>query len=126
MPQKRNPQVCQDIVGISAEVRALVPHILECLHSEHEADNAPSVLFDNVARACILIGDILERVDLIAPGVALHSDRMRANLDLTEGLISAEAVVLELGASIGRQAAQTSSRRPRRPRRRAAGRSPTF
>jgi adenylosuccinate lyase len=51
---------------------------------------------------------------------------MRANLDLTEGLISAEAVVLELGASIGRQAAQTSSRRPRRPRRRAAGRSPTF
>lgn len=105
MPQKRNPQLCQDVIGIAAEVRASVPLMLECLQVEHEADNTPSVLFDAVAKACILIGDILERINLITTGMTLHPDRMRYNLDATGGLITAEAVMLQLGAHIGRQTA---------------------
>ena len=36
-------------------------------------------------------------------GLQLDPERMRANLDLGGGLIMAEAVMLELGAAIGRQ-----------------------
>ncbi|GGX24158.1 lyase family protein [Streptomyces noursei] len=46
MPQKRNPQLCQDILGLTTEIRALVPLALETMHNEHEADHAPAALFD--------------------------------------------------------------------------------
>ncbi|MFZ3592497.1 hypothetical protein [Streptomyces sp. BH104] len=103
MPQKRNPQLCQDILGITAEVRALVPLALESLHNEHEADHAPSALFDAQARACVLTGESLERLILILGKLCLNPERMRSNLALTGGLISAEAIMIELGQLIGRQ-----------------------
>ncbi|MDA3625714.1 adenylosuccinate lyase family protein [Saccharopolyspora sp. WRP15-2] len=105
MPQKRNPQLCQDILGITAEIRALVPLMLESLHNEHEADHTPSGMFDALARACILTGDTLERLDLIARELVVNPERMRRNLDLTGGAINAETVMLELGTKIGRQRA---------------------
>jgi adenylosuccinate lyase len=60
-------------------------------------------MFDAVRRACILTGDMLERVNLVASSLTLHPSRMRTNLNLTGGGISAEAVMLELGGRIGRQ-----------------------
>jgi adenylosuccinate lyase len=103
MPQKRNPQLCQDILGIAAELRALVPLALETVQSEHEADHTPTVAFDALARASTLTGDALERIHLIVSGLRLHPERMRSNLDLSGGMISAEAVMLELGKTLGRQ-----------------------
>jgi adenylosuccinate lyase len=55
------------------------------------------------SRACIATGDMLSRLVEIFRGVTLHPERMRANLDLGGGLIVAEAVMLDLGTSIGRQ-----------------------
>ncbi|MGA8655465.1 MAG: adenylosuccinate lyase family protein [Chthoniobacterales bacterium] len=103
MPQKRNPQLCQDILSIAAEIRALVPLALEAVQSEHEADHCPSLAFEAVTRGSILIGEALERIDLIISGLRLNPQRMRSNLDLSGGMISAEAIMLELGKSIGRQ-----------------------
>ncbi|UMP00115.1 adenylosuccinate lyase family protein [Amycolatopsis sp. EV170708-02-1] len=105
MPQKRNPQLCQDIIGITAEIRALVPLALEAMGNEHEADHAPSMMFDVVRRSCVLTGDALTRISVVTGGLTLHPDRMRANLGLTGGAISAEAIMLELGSTIGRQTA---------------------
>lgn len=103
MPQKRNPQLCQDVLGIAAELRALVPLVLETIQNEHEADHASTVAFDAVARASILTGDSLERIRVVLSGLRLHPERMRKNLDLSEGMISAEALMLELGRTLGRQ-----------------------
>jgi 3-carboxy-cis,cis-muconate cycloisomerase len=103
MPQKRNPQLCQDILGIAAELRALVPLALEMVQSEHEADHTPTVAFQALARALAWSGDALERIHLIASGMRLYPERMRTNLALTGGMISAEALMLELGRSLGRQ-----------------------
>src|SRR5215469_597904 len=55
MPQKRNPQLCQDIISVAAEIRALVPLALEAVQSEHEADHCPSIAFEAVRRSSILI-----------------------------------------------------------------------
>src|SRR5712671_4942611 len=104
MPQKRNPKLCQDIIAAGAEVRACVPLALEAMQTEHEADRTTSLIMEAAeARACIAAGDMLSRLVEVLKGLRLDPARMRRNLDLGGGLIMAEAVMLELGAVIGRQ-----------------------
>ena len=98
MPQKRNPKLCQDIIALSAEVRALVPLALEAMQTEHEADRTTSLMMDLAEmRACIAMGDTLSRLGEAMRGLRLDPARMRRNLGLGGGLIMAEAVMLELG-----------------------------
>ncbi|HZK92302.1 MAG TPA: adenylosuccinate lyase family protein [Stellaceae bacterium] len=104
MPQKRNPKLCQDIIAAAAEIRAIVPLALEAMMTEHEADRTTSLMMDSAeSRACVATGDMLSRLVEIFRGLKLDPERMRANLDLGGGLIMAEAVMLDLGAAIGRQ-----------------------
>jgi 3-carboxy-cis,cis-muconate cycloisomerase len=105
MPQKRNPQLCQDIMNIAAQIRAFVPLALEMAQGEHEADATGAVMYDTWTRASILLGDMLERVLLVTAKLELHPKRMKENLELSGGLIAAEAIMLELGKALGRQAA---------------------
>jgi adenylosuccinate lyase len=104
MPQKRNPKLCQDIIALAAEVRALVPLALEAMQTEHEADRTTSLMMDQAeARASVALGDALSRLGEVLRGLRLDAPRMRRNLDLGGGLIMAEAVMLRLGERIGRQ-----------------------
>ena len=104
MPQKRNPKLCQDIIAAAAEVRSAVPLALEAMYTEHEADRTTSLMFDSAdARAAVAAGDMLARLVEVLRGLRLDPERMRTNLDLGGGLIMAEAVMLELGKTIGRQ-----------------------
>jgi adenylosuccinate lyase len=104
MPQKRNPKLCQDITAAAAEIRSVVPLALEAMQTEHEADRTTSLMMDSAeGRVCTIMGDMLARLGEILRGLKLDPERMRANLDLGGGLIMAEAVMLDLGAAIGRQ-----------------------
>jgi len=104
MPQKRNPKLCQDVIALSADVRACVPLALEAMQTEHEADRTTSLMMDAAeARASIAMGDALSRLGAVVRGLRLDPVRMRRNLDLGGGLIMAEAVMLQLGTSLGRQ-----------------------
>jgi adenylosuccinate lyase len=104
MPQKRNPKLCQDIIAAAAEVRASVPLALEAMQTEHEADRTTSLIMEAAeARAAIALGDALARLVEVLRGLRLDPERMRRNLDLGGGLIMAEAVMLNLGATVGRQ-----------------------
>ncbi|MEE8292431.1 MAG: adenylosuccinate lyase family protein [Candidatus Tectomicrobia bacterium] len=106
MPQKRNPKLSQDIVAGAAQVRALVPLALEAMQTEHEADRTTSVMMGHaVTEACGLTGDILQRLIVVATSLQVFPERMRHNLDLSGGLIMAEALMLDLGKHIGRQRA---------------------
>jgi adenylosuccinate lyase len=106
MPQKRNPKLSQDIVAGTAQIRALVPLALEAMQTEHEADRTTSVMMDRaLTDACTLTGDVLQRLIVLCRDLHVFPERMRANLDLSGGLIMAEALMLELGQQIGRQRA---------------------
>lgn len=106
MPQKRNPKLSQDIVAAAAEIRALVPLALEAMDTEHEADRTTSIMMSRaLVQACELTGDMLQRLVVLLEGLQVFPARMRANVDLSGGLIMAEAVMLELGKQIGRQRA---------------------
>jgi adenylosuccinate lyase len=104
MPQKRNPKLCQDIIAAAADVRSCVPLALEAMQTEHEADRTTSLIIEAAeARAAIAMGDMLARLVAVVRGLRLDPARMRKNLDLSGGLIMAEAIMLKLGAAIGRQ-----------------------
>src|SRR5213082_3978860 len=104
MPQKRNPKLSQDIIAAAAEVRSCVPVALEAMQTEHEADRTTSLMMDAAeARASIATGDMLSRLVEVLRGLRLNPERMRRNLELGGGLIMAEAVMLNLGKTIGRQ-----------------------
>jgi adenylosuccinate lyase len=104
MPQKRNPKLCQDIIAAAAEVRGTVPLALEAMQVEHEADRTCELMMESAAaRSAIATGDMLTRLVEVLRGLRLDPERMRRNLDLGGGLIMAEAVMLNLGKTIGRQ-----------------------
>src|SRR5467141_4511850 len=106
MPQKRNPKLSQDIVAAAAQIRALVPLALEAMQAEHEADRTTSIMMSRaIVQACELTGDVLQRMISLFDGLQVFPDRMRENLELSGGLIMAEALMLELGKQIGRQRA---------------------
>ncbi|HZP39226.1 MAG TPA: hypothetical protein VFE48_22275 [Methylomirabilota bacterium] len=76
------------------------------MQTEHEADRTTSIMMSRaVVQACELTGDTLERLAVLTEGLQVFPDRMRDNLELSGGLIMAEAVMLELGRRIGRQRA---------------------
>lgn len=106
MPQKRNPKLAQDIIAAAAQIRALVPLALEAMQTEHEADRTTSIMMQRaLSDACALTGDMLQRLIVLMAGLQVFPERMRRNLDLSGGLIMAEALMLELGKQIGRQRA---------------------
>jgi adenylosuccinate lyase len=83
-----------------------VPLALEAMQTEHEADRTTSVMMSRaLVQACELTGDVLARMIALFDGLQVFPDRMRENLDLSGGLIMAEALMLELGKQIGRQRA---------------------
>ena len=106
MPQKRNPILSQDVVAAAAQVRAALPLVLEGMQTEHEADRATSMLIRRgLEQACTGAGDMLSRLIAIMEGLTVKPERMRANLDLSDGLIMAEPLMLALGETLGRQKA---------------------
>ncbi len=106
MPQKRNPKLTQDVIAAAAQVRALVPLAMEAMMTEHEADRTTSLMIRRaIQQACEHTGDILERIRMLMEGMQVFPERMRQNLDLSGGMIMAEALMLSLGRHIGRQTA---------------------
>ena len=106
MPQKRNPHMSQDVMAYAAQIRTMVPLTLEAVMTEHEANRQTSLMMRYAqGEVCTLMGDTLERVRMLAEGLVLKPKRMRENLNLTDGLIMAEPMMLALGEHIGRQEA---------------------
>src|SRR5712692_6479536 len=106
MPQKRNPKLSQDIMAAAAQIRALVPLALEAMQTEHEGDRTRIIMMSRaLVQACEVTGDMLQRLVVLLDGLQVFPERMRENLDLSGGLIMAEALMLELGKQIGRQRA---------------------
>ena len=106
MPQKRNPILAQDIMTAGAQIRAMVPLALEAMMTEHEANRANAEMLHHAKEeACVAMGDILSRLGMILEGVTLKPERMRANIDLSGGMLLAEAIMLKLGEALGREKA---------------------
>jgi adenylosuccinate lyase len=97
MPHKRNPIVSERICGLARIVRAQVVPVLEGIPLWHERDISHSSV-ERIALpdAATTTDYILHLTVRIIEGLVVNVERMRANLDLTGGLVHTGAVLLTL------------------------------
>lgn len=106
MPQKRNPIASEYILAATRGVHALVPVMLGAMTSDYERSTGPWQSESLALPQCVaLTAGALSNARSIAEGMTVDAERMRRNLDLTAGLIMAEAVTTALIPVIGRAAA---------------------
>ena len=103
MPQKRNPIASEYILAATRTVQALVPVMLGAMAQDHERATGP---WQGEALALpqsfVLTHGALLHARVIAEGMVVDAARMRRNLDMTHGLIVAEAVMMGLAPHLGR------------------------
>jgi len=106
MPQKRNPIASEYILAAARGVHALVPLMLGAMVQDHERATGP---WQSEAlalpQAFVLTHGALMHAGAVAAGMRVDATRMRDNLALTQGLLVAESVMMQLASSIGRSEA---------------------
>jgi 3-carboxy-cis,cis-muconate cycloisomerase len=106
MPQKRNPISCLYIHSTVALVRQHVAALLEAAVADHERSTGPwEIEWISLPEIFLLSSGALAQTRLLVEGLEVDAERMRANLDLTRGMIVSEAVMMGLGPHLGRQRA---------------------
>ncbi|HTS95106.1 MAG TPA: adenylosuccinate lyase [Streptosporangiaceae bacterium] len=100
MPHKRNPVRAERICGLAREVRAQVVPVLEGIPLWHERDISHSST-ERIALpdAAAVTDFLLAETTALITGLRVDAARMRANLEMTRGLIFTSAVLLELVAA---------------------------
>ena len=103
MPQKRNPIACEFIVALGKVVRQQAGLMLDAMSADHERATGPWQLeWVAIPEAFIATGGALRQARFLLEGLIVDAGRMRRNLDLTGGLIVAEAVMMALARHTGR------------------------
>jgi len=102
MPQKRNPIASEYVLACTRGVHALVPLMLTAMAGDHERSTGPWQSEEiALPQLLVLASGAFAQARAIAEGMTVDTARMRANLDLTGGLIMAEAVATALAESLG-------------------------
>jgi 3-carboxy-cis,cis-muconate cycloisomerase len=104
MPQKRNPISSVYITALNAVVRQQVAALLDAMVEDHERATGPWEIEWIVLPEifCLAAGALAQTLFMLT-GLQVDEKKMRADLDLTKGLIVSEAVMMELGRHLGRQ-----------------------
>jgi 3-carboxy-cis,cis-muconate cycloisomerase len=104
MPQKRNPISSVYITATNSLVRQHVAALLDAMVEDHERATGPwEIEWIAVPEIFSLAAGALAQTRLMVSGLVVDEKKMRANLDITRGLIVSEAVMMGLGPHIGRQ-----------------------
>jgi 3-carboxy-cis,cis-muconate cycloisomerase len=108
MPQKRNPVACAVALSASVRVPPLVSTMLSAMVQEQERGlGGWHAEWDTLPEIALLTSGALEQLARVFAAPDIDSSRLAGNLELTHGLILAEAVVTRLTGSLGRKAAQS-------------------
>jgi 3-carboxy-cis,cis-muconate cycloisomerase len=106
MPQKRNPIACEFILACARNVRELVPVMLDAMVQDHERATGPwHAEWVALPQAFALTAGALHHTRALLEGLVVDPARMRRNLEVTRGMISAEAVMMALAPHVGRDQA---------------------
>ena len=103
MPQKRNPISCTYIHAQVSVVRQHVAALLDAMVGDHERATGPwEIEWIVLPEAFCLLAGALSQSRHLVEGLEVDAARMRANLDLTHGLVVSEAVMMGLAPTMGR------------------------
>jgi adenylosuccinate lyase len=97
MPHKRNPEKCERVAGLARVIRGYAVTALENVALWNERDISHSsterVIFPD---GCGLLHYMLTLFTSIVEGMSVYPERMRENLELTQGLGFSQRVLLAL------------------------------
>ena len=97
MPHKRNPELCERVCGLARVVRTNSLAALENVALWHERDiSHSSVERIILPDSCILLDYMLDLFTGIVRGLNVYPERMRQNLELTQGVVFSQKVMLAL------------------------------
>jgi adenylosuccinate lyase len=97
MPHKRNPEKCERISGLARLFRGYATAALENVALWHERDiSHSSVERIILPDACILLDYMLDMFTGIVRGLQVYPENMKRNLELTQGLVFSQRVLLAL------------------------------
>ncbi|MCX8126266.1 MAG: adenylosuccinate lyase [Dehalococcoidia bacterium] len=97
MPHKRNPELCERICGLARLLRGYAMTSLENVALWHERDishsSAERVILPD---ACLVLDYALSIFTNVMKGLNIYPDNMRRNLEITQGLVFSQRVLLAL------------------------------
>jgi 3-carboxy-cis,cis-muconate cycloisomerase len=103
MPHKRNPVTSAVVLAAAIEAPGLVSTLFSAMPQDHERGlGGWHAEWATVPRLMTLAAGALSHAAAMIEGLQVDPERMRRNLDLTRGLVMAEAVTMALGAKFGR------------------------
>ncbi|PVZ59815.1 3-carboxy-cis,cis-muconate cycloisomerase [Pseudomonas sp. B1(2018)] len=106
MPHKRNPVGAAVLIGAATRVPGLLSTLFSALPQEHERSlGLWHAEWETLPEICCLVSGSLQQALLITQGLEVDAGRMAHNLDLTQGLVLAEAVSIVLAQRVGRDTA---------------------
>ena len=106
MPHKRNPVGAAVLIAAATRAPGLVATLFAAMPQEHERSlGLWHAEWQTLPDLCGLVSGALQQALLAVPGLEVDSARMRSNLDMTRGLLLAEAVSIALAQRIGRDKA---------------------
>ncbi|HEX2270650.1 MAG TPA: 3-carboxy-cis,cis-muconate cycloisomerase [Pyrinomonadaceae bacterium] len=106
MPQKRNPNLSENVVGLARLVMQQAPAVFSAMIASHErAMGEWHIEWRAVPETCLLTSAALSHTCTIFNGLVVNEDRMALNLEITNGQIVSEAVMMKLAEHLGRQRA---------------------
>jgi 3-carboxy-cis,cis-muconate cycloisomerase len=106
MPQKRNPVSSLYIHACAAAVRQQAAALLDAMIADHERSTGPwEIEWIALPEIFCLAAGALNQSKFVVAGLEVDEKRMRENLELTNGLVVSEAVMMGLGPYLGREKA---------------------
>jgi 3-carboxy-cis,cis-muconate cycloisomerase len=106
MPQKRNPLACAVILSAADRVPALASVMLTAMSQENERGlGGWHAEWETLPELIRLTAGALHHMVVTIAGLEIDASRMTQNLEITHGLIFAEAVAMTLAKPIGKAAA---------------------
>ncbi|WP_375777451.1 adenylosuccinate lyase family protein [Bradyrhizobium sp. ma5] len=104
MPQKRNPISSELMLAASKAVRQHAGLMLDAMVQDFERATGPwHAEWMAIPESFVLTAGGLHQARFALGGLIVDEKRMAANLDISRGLIVAEAVMMGLAPAIGRQ-----------------------
>ena len=106
MPHKRNPTACSLTLAAAQRVPGLVASFLSAMVQEHErAVGGWQAEWPVVAAVVQSTGVAVASMAEVAEGLSVDTEKMRVNIERTNGLIFAERAMMLLGSKLGRDVA---------------------
>ncbi|WP_342652630.1 3-carboxy-cis,cis-muconate cycloisomerase [Pseudomonas sp. F3-2] len=106
MPHKRNPVGAAVMIAAATRAPGLIATMFSAMPQEHERSlGLWHAEWETLPQLCCLVSGALQQALAVIPDLEVDAVRMLHNLDLSKGLVLAEAVSIALAQRIGRDAA---------------------